>query len=209
MYQRILAPIDGSDVSNDAVVEASRLAQDQSAEPCLAHVVDLGLLYRAVASGVSIDRLAEILIENGRQDLAAAVALARPLGVKPQTVLLRSDGRHVSDEIVDEAKRWPADLIVMGTHGRAGLERLFLGSVAEGVARAAPVPVLLVRTSGGNQSADAIQPRQDNPNDDDLESSRDRNRNERAHDAEEGGADRNRQNDDDRGEVHRPTSDHG
>jgi len=52
---------------------------------------------------------------------------------------------RVSDAIVEEARRWGADLIVTGTHGRRGLDRLLLGSVAEGVARASPVSVLLVR----------------------------------------------------------------
>jgi nucleotide-binding universal stress UspA family protein len=46
---------------------------------------------------------------------------------------------------VDEARRWGADLIVVGTHGRRGLDRLLLGSVAEGISRTSPVSVLLVR----------------------------------------------------------------
>jgi nucleotide-binding universal stress UspA family protein len=51
----------------------------------------------------------------------------------------------VADEIVKQAKEWLADLIVMGTHGRRGLERLAMGSDAELVLRLSPVPVLLVR----------------------------------------------------------------
>jgi nucleotide-binding universal stress UspA family protein len=47
--------------------------------------------------------------------------------------------------IVEKAKEWPADLIVMGTHGRRGLSRLVLGSDAEWVLRSTPVPVLMVR----------------------------------------------------------------
>lgn len=46
---------------------------------------------------------------------------------------------------MEEAERWGAELIVMGTHGRHGLQHLWLGSVAEGVVRSSPVPVLLVR----------------------------------------------------------------
>ena len=59
--------------------------------------------------------------------------------------MLPSGGRHASDVILDEAKRWRADLIVMGTHGRRGFNRLLLGSDAERVLRDTPVPLLLVR----------------------------------------------------------------
>ena len=55
--------------------------------------------------------------------------------------------RRVPDVVVAEAKRWPADLIVAGTHGRRGLSHLFLGSVAEGIIRISTVPVLLIRGS--------------------------------------------------------------
>jgi nucleotide-binding universal stress UspA family protein len=54
-------------------------------------------------------------------------------------------GERIASVIEGEARRWQADLIVIGTHGRSGLSRLLLGSVAEGVVRVASVPVLLVR----------------------------------------------------------------
>ena len=54
---------------------------------------------------------------------------------------------RIADTIVKEAKAWPAGLIVVGTHGRRGLSHLFLGSVAEGVMRTAPAPVLLIRAA--------------------------------------------------------------
>ena len=53
--------------------------------------------------------------------------------------------KHIYDLIEEEAKRWPADLIVIGTHGRRGLSRLFLGSVAEALARISSKPLLLIR----------------------------------------------------------------
>jgi nucleotide-binding universal stress UspA family protein len=62
-----------------------------------------------------------------------------------ETELLETAGQRVADRIVEAAKRWEADLIVMGTHGRHGIQHLVLGSVAEAVIRSAPVPVLLVR----------------------------------------------------------------
>ncbi|HET7877050.1 MAG TPA: universal stress protein, partial [Methylomirabilota bacterium] len=79
---------------------------------------------------------------------AKAGARAREAGVAVEPALLESDGRRVAAVVVDEARWWEADLIVVGTHGRRGLDRLLLGSVAEGVVRAAPVTVLLVRGKG-------------------------------------------------------------
>ena len=65
--------------------------------------------------------------------------------LEAETVLLEADWRHFGRAIVEEAKDWQADLIVMGTHGHTALVQLVFGSVAEGVIRRAPVPVLLVR----------------------------------------------------------------
>jgi nucleotide-binding universal stress UspA family protein len=79
---------------------------------------------------------------------AARGRRARPkAGVRTETRLLDLDeqGQRISERIANEAVAWPADLIVLGTHGRRGMDRLMLGSVAEGVARAATVPVMLVR----------------------------------------------------------------
>jgi nucleotide-binding universal stress UspA family protein len=64
----------------------------------------------------------------------------------PFAAALEQNGRRVSDVIVDEATRWRADLVVLDTHGRRGIEHLLLGSVAEAVARTAPTSVLLART---------------------------------------------------------------
>jgi nucleotide-binding universal stress UspA family protein len=67
--------------------------------------------------------------------------------VKADIRMLDSHALRVCDVIVDEAKKWRADLIVMGTHGRRGMTRMLLGSDAEGVLRNTPVPVLLVRAA--------------------------------------------------------------
>jgi nucleotide-binding universal stress UspA family protein len=64
-------------------------------------------------------------------------------------------GRRASDVILEEAAAWPADLIVVGTHGRRGIGRALLGSDAEQIARSATVPVLLVRSSEATKRARA------------------------------------------------------
>ena len=85
------------------------------------------------------------LARSGRAVLDAARRSAKQLGVEAEIVLREPLTKRVADEVLSEAKRWRADLIVMGTHGRRGLRRLVLGSDAEHIVRMAAVPVLLVR----------------------------------------------------------------
>jgi nucleotide-binding universal stress UspA family protein len=87
------------------------------------------------------------LAKTGQDILDKAGAVAREAGVSAETALIKIDtlGQRIPQMIAADAEAWPADLIVIGTHGRRGLSHLFLGSVAEGVARVASKPVLLFR----------------------------------------------------------------
>ena len=145
MYQRILVAFDGSAVAGRALRDAIKLAREQHAQLRIVSVVDLGPVYWVPLTGVNVAEIEQAVIQQTQKELHDAATLARRQGLDAETTVRRADGRRVTDEIVAEAKSWPADLIVLGTHGRGGIERLVLGSVAEGVARAAPVPVLLVR----------------------------------------------------------------
>jgi nucleotide-binding universal stress UspA family protein len=145
MYQRILIPIDGSSTSERALQEAVALA---GAQTQLRLVYVLEEVYMLDAEGLSyIDygALQEAVKRTGERALAQAAEKARRSGASVETALLEANGGQVASVIDDDARRWPADLIVLGTHGRSGLSRLLMGSIAEGVVRAAPVPVLLVR----------------------------------------------------------------
>jgi nucleotide-binding universal stress UspA family protein len=149
MSRRILVPIDGSLTSNRGLAEAIKLARGQKAKLCLLHVVDeRSVTLAPEMGGIYADRLLNLMRESGKQVLAKAGAAARKRGIKATTILVESITRPVSDVIVGQARRWGADLIVLGTHGRRGLSRLVMGSDAEGVVRTAAVPVLLVRSSG-------------------------------------------------------------
>jgi len=144
-YQRILVPVDGSATSGRALQEAIKLAGDKI-QLRLVHVIEE--IYLLDTEGYAfIDHVAleEAVRHTGERVLAQAAEEAQRLGVTAETVLLEADGKRVADVIDGEARNWPADLIVIGTHGRSGLSRLLLGSVAEGVVRATLVPVLLVR----------------------------------------------------------------
>jgi nucleotide-binding universal stress UspA family protein len=142
MYDRILAAIDGSEASTRALHEAARLAENQHARLRLLHVVDTSCLHR----GEDTDRSAEIedaWRKAGQQILDRGREMASRFSTELETALLCTGGARVSERIVDDAVKWEADLIVMGTHGRRGLNRLLLGSVAEAVTRTSSISVLL------------------------------------------------------------------
>ena len=142
MYKRILVPVDGSNTSNLALDEAIGLAKGRQARLRVVHVVD--------TINLNVDSMTDIagpLRESGRRLLRDAEVRARRARVKVETNLLEIQkiADRISDLVVKDAATWRADVIVMGTHGRRGLNRLLLGSVADGVVRASSVPVLLVR----------------------------------------------------------------
>ena len=146
MYAKILVPVDGSETSKRGLVEACRLAKDQDARLRCLHVIDEQYLTVNYMGVMYMPDLIDRLRDNGKEILKGASEQAGTGGVKVESVLRESAERRVSDMIIDEAKTWPADLIVMGTHGRRGFSYLALGSDAESVVRNSPVPVLLVRT---------------------------------------------------------------
>ena len=148
MYKRILVPIDGSPTSNLGLNEAIKLARDQSAKLRLIHLVDE---YAAMSSAdvmaySNTDDLLESMRQGGSKIIDKAEALARRNGVTPESVMIENFGGRAADFIVAQAKKWGADLIVLGTHGRRGVKRLVMGSDAEQVVRTSGVPVLLVRS---------------------------------------------------------------
>jgi nucleotide-binding universal stress UspA family protein len=147
MYRRILVPVDGSDTSRAGLRQALGLAKGQGARVRVLNVVDERLVIPAMDGYPVADMgmLIASMREAGEKALTGAERLAARLDVRADTVLVESRGRAVSDLILDAAKKWRADLIVMGTHGRRGLNRLLLGSDAERVLRETPVPVMLIR----------------------------------------------------------------
>lgn len=145
MYKRILVPVDGSASSKRGLQEALRLARNQKARLVLLHVVEEQFVTQAAEAMVFSEKLFEAMRAGGRKVLARAEALARKGGVKALAVLREAVTVPVADMVVREARRQRADLIVIGTHGRRGLTRAVMGSDAEDVVRASPVPVLLVR----------------------------------------------------------------
>ena len=146
MYKKILVPIDGSPTSNLGLQEALRLAQHHKAKLRLLHIADVLIMTPALEGGRYVADAQQALREEGKRIVGKAMAFARSRGVVADAVMLEIVGGRAANLIVAQAKKWRADLIVVGTHGRRGLSRLFMGSDAEQVVRTAPVPVLTVRS---------------------------------------------------------------
>lgn len=146
MYDHILVAVDGSETSNLALKEAIKLAKVQHSALRLVHVVDLTLTYTDLGAPYVLD-YQEAIRAAGRKVIADCSAVAQEAAIKFDTKSIEIDmlGQHIYDAIEEEVKRWPADLVVIGTHGRRGVRRWLLGSVAEGVVRVASKPVLFVR----------------------------------------------------------------
>jgi len=152
MYRNILVALDGSDTSNLALREAIKLAKDQHASLRLVHVIDDSPAYLAmddstILTAELVEKVKAGLRAAGEKLLSESAALAREAGLDAEKTMqvIEGVGSHIYDAIEEEAARWPADLIVIGTHGRRGFRRLLLGSVAEGLIRIATKPVLLIR----------------------------------------------------------------
>ena len=146
MYRRILVPIDGSATATLGLKHAIGLAKEQGARIRLLNVVDERFLAPALDDfPTDPTPIIESMRISGREALAQGAQAAQAAGVPFESEMIEGLGRHVSDVILNEAGDWEADLIVMGTHGRRGMNRLILGSDAERVLRETPVPLLLVR----------------------------------------------------------------
>ncbi|HQU63527.1 MAG: universal stress protein [Nitrosomonas sp.] len=145
MYQRILVPIDGSSNSERALQEAIKFAQFHHAHLMLVHVLE-DIQYAEMENYINYAEILKSFKDSARKMLEKASQLVRQADVEVSEKLLVASGRRVAHVLVEEASQWPADLIIIGTHGRSGFNRLLLGSIAESVLRLSPVPVLLIRS---------------------------------------------------------------
>ncbi|MEO7336296.1 MAG: universal stress protein [Caldimonas sp.] len=149
MYACILVPIDGSPTARHGLDEAIRLAVELRSRLCLVHVVEARLLMAEVTALLPPDRLLDDWRAAGQRMLAEAIDGASRHGLVAEGKVRCEPGLRVWETILDEAAQSGAELVVMGTHGRHGLQRLAIGSEAEMVLRESPVPVLLVRGPHG------------------------------------------------------------
>lgn len=154
MYDRILVPTDGSTEGERAVRHAADLAAAHDAAVLGVYVVNT-TSYGGLPMETSIEGITQVLENEGKGALDRVAELLSERDVPLERRIVRGTP---SKEIVRVAEQDAADLVVMGTHGRGGIDRLLLGSVAERVVRKSPVPVLTVRVGGDSGSVgDAVR----------------------------------------------------
>lgn len=144
MYQKILVPVDGSPTSKRALQEALALGKVVGARLELVHIYE-DIIYLVDKGYINYEELQRTIRSCGEKILAEAESIVEAAGMQAESRLIQASNERVAQLLLTEAERWQAELIVIGTHGHTGISRLLLGSVAEGVIRAAPMPVLLIR----------------------------------------------------------------
>lgn len=146
MYKRILVAIDGSLHANQALSHALGMAKAMAAALRVVHVVDTGWLGLGMELAIDTQQLELRRRKAGEDLLAEAHETAQRAGMDVETRLVETatPADHVAALIARETIDWPADLVVLGTHGGRRLDRMLLGGVAERVARLSAVPILLV-----------------------------------------------------------------
>ncbi|RJS48949.1 MAG: universal stress protein UspA [Methanobacterium sp.] len=131
MFKRILVPSDGSEHATKAADKAIQLAKILDAEIVAVHVIDEKLIQPF-----------EVLEEEGMEILHQIQKKGESAGVEVSEVLLLGNPRHDMKKISNKTE---ADLIVIASHGRTGLEKILMGSVAENTLKTADIPVLLIK----------------------------------------------------------------
>lgn len=139
-FRKILIAVDDSPYSERAAQAGFSLALLSTGEVIIVHVVDITVASGDMMSGAFAPEIVDSIKESGKQLLETIVSKYGE-GVNVMTELI--DDRPVQG-ILEIAKQWKPDLIVMGTHGRTGLDHLLMGSVAEQVVRKSACPVMVV-----------------------------------------------------------------
>ena len=144
MFNHILVPIDGSETSMYAVSKASGLALAFGSRITLIHVID-NYPFIGVGADYALgqNEYLAAATSSANAALARGVAALAAEGLHSDQRVI--DGHVVHEGIVDTAEAAEADLIVMGSHGRSGIEKLLLGSVTQRVLQDAAMPVMVVK----------------------------------------------------------------
>ena len=139
--RKILVPTDGSDYSERAAEYGVDIAKMLSAQIVVVYVIDQVVIDQ-ISKATERDSVERELKENGQRYVNYVLSLAEKEGVKSSSLLAKGTPY---EQIVHLARELNIDLIVMGTYGRRGTERVLIGSVAQRVIEYAPCPVLVVK----------------------------------------------------------------
>jgi nucleotide-binding universal stress UspA family protein len=141
MYQDILLPTDGGDGTIASITQAGELAESHDATVHVLSVADTRNRFESPSSGIAPEAWTEAERERAEKSVENAIT-ALPDEVSVKSVITEGVPQT---QILNYADETDIDVIVMGTHGRTGLDHYLIGSVTEKVVRKSPVPVLTVR----------------------------------------------------------------
>lgn len=150
MYQRIMVAIDDSFAKSRVLATAIGMANRFGARLAICHALDETIFAQRTAAIMLSTSVADVernLGDDAQVFLDEAAAVARAAGLEVETRLLESEQKQVAELLADAAQDWDADLLVVGSHGRRGIERFFVGSVAERLVQKASTSLLLVRSA--------------------------------------------------------------
>lgn len=145
-YKQILVPVDGSQISFSAVKKAAQIAKAFDGQLTLISLVaedpftDADFYY---SSSIMKEYFVQAH-ENATKALSEALEVAKAEGVDAQTQIVK--GQVSAEGIAETAATLKADLIVMGSHGRKGFQKMLMGSFAQDILRNTELPVLVVKT---------------------------------------------------------------
>ena len=148
MYKRIMVAIDDSFATSKVLDSAIESARQHGAKLAICHAIDETIFAQreaAVMLSSSVGKVTLNLKESAQVFVDQAAETARKAGIEVETLIVESELGHVAEMLADASAKWQADLLVVGTHGRRGVERFFVGSVAEKLVSKANTSLLLVR----------------------------------------------------------------
>lgn len=144
-YKQILIGTDGGDLMAPVYENAAYVARLTDATVHIAYVLDVAG-FTAYPIDASWENMYDVLLDEGKQIVANAKKNLASLGIREDLIITAVLDGHPAEELDTYAASHDIDLVVIGSHGRKGLDRLLIGSVADKVVRGAKVPVLIVRS---------------------------------------------------------------
>ncbi|MCK5661384.1 MAG: universal stress protein [Methanosarcinales archaeon] len=141
LIKDIMIATDGSKNINKAVDYALDIAKLANAKVHILYVVDTAA-FASIPMDAAWESMYEILHEEGREAVGSIQKKAEEMGLFAESIVIEG---HPSREIVEQSVERGMDVIIMGTMGKTGWNKLILGSVAAKVTQASPIPVMVVR----------------------------------------------------------------
>lgn len=143
MFKNIYIPIDNSDISDKVLGEALDFAKESQATVRIVHVASLEQISFGIEM-VGVAELKDTLLEIANKFLLHVKDLVKKKDVNAEVVLLENYGSDLASMVIEDAKKWGADLFILGSHHLGSFAHFITGGVAEDIAHDCDIPILLI-----------------------------------------------------------------